>query len=168
MSEEISYIHFLKNKDFVRWQLLQDDELNDFWINYQEENPEAEIHMQKAIEILKSDTFNKNTLEDADIKQLFIRIQHTLNKGTSTTKDSRRRKRLLIVSSVAAVLISIFVLNIFFTKNISRSTDIHSNDRIVGNLLESKDIQLITEEEQIKFETDVQINVDDSGNAKII
>ena len=165
MLEKSGYIHYLKSKDFIRWQLSPDEELSRYWELYQAENPESVIDIKKAIDVLKADTLNKKRLEQEEVDLLLAKIENTLKYR----KRARKKKRSLIMSfsAVAAIIIALFVFKTRFVDTSKSGLHSIGNEQITGSLLESKDVQLITKEEQFTFGGDVQIKVDKRGNTKV-
>lgn len=166
MSENSCFIQFLKNKAFIRWQLAPDEELDRYWELYQAENPEKVIDVKKAIEVLKSDTFNKRRLEGEEVDHLLLKIESTLRHNKRAKKN--RRRLIISLSSVAAVLIMVFVFKSLLVDADRINTLGVDSEMIMGSLLEAKDIQLITKEEQLTFEGDVHVSVDKRGNTKVL
>jgi hypothetical protein len=157
------YTDFLKDRQFIRWQLAPDEELDAHWKEFIEKNPDLINELQRAIEYLKTNGLNKNRFSDAERAHLLNRIQWTIEQ--SAKKAKTRRIIQLSVASCAAIALLIG-LNFF----ISQKNGIYSSaeqEVIVGNLLNNEDIQLITEEDSLSFQNDVQMEFDESGKAKI-
>ena len=158
------YTDFLKDKQFIRWQLAPDEELEAHWKDFIEKNPHLHIEIQRAIDYLKTTGLNKSTLNEDERIRLFNEIQFNIKQSLKKTKI--RRIIRLSVASCAAIALLVIGLNLF----LSQKNDIHSSPEqevIVGSLLNNEDIQLITEEESLSFQNDVQMEFDESGKAKI-
>ena len=158
------YTDFLKDSQFIRWQLAPDEELEAHWKDFIDKNPDLSKELQQAIDYLKTTGLNKSTLNDAEREHLLNKIQWTIER--SLKKAKIRRIIRLSVASCAAIALLMIGLNLF----LSQEKEIHSSagqEVIVGNLLNNEDIQLITEEDSLSFQNDVQMEFDESGKAKI-
>ena len=158
------YTDFLKDRQFIRWQLAPDEELDAHWKKFIEKNPDLSNELQRAIDYLKTNGLNKSRFSEAEREHLLNRIQWTIER--SLKKAKIRRIIQLSVASCAAIALLIIGLNLF----LSQKNGIHSSpgqEVIVGNLLHNEDIQLITEEDSLLFQNDVQVEFDESGKAKI-
>ncbi len=158
------YTDFLKDKQFIRWQLVPDEEVEAYWKNFIEQNPDLNPDLEQAVDYLKTTGLNNSTLTDAERLHLLNKIESTIERSVKTTKI--RRIIQLSVASCAAIALLIVGLNhfVFQEKKIHYSAD---KELIVGNLLNNKDIQLITEEDSLLFQNDVQVEFDKTGKAKI-
>lgn len=158
------YTDFLKDSQFIRWQLAPDEELEAHWKEFIEKNPDLSNELQRAIDYLKTTGLNKSRFGEAERARLLNRIQWTIEQ--SAKKAKIRRIIRLSVASCAAIALLMIGLNLF----LSQKNDIHfspEQEVIVGKLLNNADIQLITEEESLSFQNDVQMEFDESGKAKI-
>ena len=158
------YTDFLKDKQFIRWQLVPDEEVEAYWKNFIEQNPDLNPDLEQAVDYLKTTGLNNSTLTYAERLHLLNKIESTIERSVKTTKI--RRIIQLSVASCAAIALLIVGLNhfVFQEKKIHYSAD---KELIVGNLLNNKDIQLITEEDSLLFQNDVQVEFDKTGKAKI-
>ena len=158
------YTDFLKDKQFIRWQLVPDEEVEAYWKNFIEQNPDLNPNLEQAVDYLKTTGLNNSTLTDAERLHLLNKIESTIERSVKTTKI--RRIIQLSVASCAAIALLIVGLNhfVFQEKKVHYSAD---KELIVGNLLNNKDIQLITEEDSLLFQNDVQVEFDKTGKAKI-
>lgn len=158
------YTDFLKDRQFVMWQLTPNEELNAKWQEFIEKYPHLNKEIQQAINYLKTTGLSKRTLSETEKTQLFNKIQSTIEQ--SARKAKIRRIIQLSVASCAAIALLIIGLNLFLFQD--KQVDISPNQElIVGNLLNNEDIQLITEEKSLSFQNDVQVEFDESGKAKI-
>jgi len=158
------YTDFLKDKQFIRWQLVPDEEVEAYWKNFIEQNPDLNPNLEQAVDYLKTTGLNNSTLTDAERLHLLNKIESTIERSVKITKI--RRIIQLSVGSCAAIALLIVGLNhfVFQEKKVHYSAD---KELIVGNLLNNKDIQLITEEDSLLFQNDVQVEFDKTGKAKI-
>ena len=158
------YTDFLKDKQFIRWQLSTDEALDAQWQNFTEKNPHLQEQLRQAIDYLKATGLNNSTLQDEDRTQLLHHIQSTLERKANRAKI--RRMVQYLVAAGAAIAFILIGLNIFMSPE-QRIVPV-SQELIVGNLLNSEDIQLITGQEALSFQNDVQVQIDAAGTAKII
>lgn len=155
------YSDFLKDSKFIRWQLLPDDDLNEYWQDFIEEYPESEGEMERASLYLKSEGLNKSSLTETGRAVL-------LNKIQTTIRNRRKAKqRKLFWYAAAAIVFLVIGLTLFYSQ---RESGVITSDKelIVGELLNSEDIQLITNKESIYFQNDIDVKLNTEGKAEII
>ncbi len=156
------YTDFLKDRQFLRWQLMPDETLNDYWSIFIENHPEQVKEIERAITYLKNKGLNKHNLNISENKELFERIQTTILKE----KKTKQRKLVWYISAVGAA-IALIVIGISLFSPSPGQSPTHDKELIVGELLNSEDIQLITSGESISFQNDVTVTLDDEGTAEI-
>lgn len=159
------FTDFLKDKQFIQWQLIPDNESDARWRQFISEHPHLEGELQKAIHYIKTTGLNKKTLTDSERQQLLDKIQTTIEANSKKLKIKRLVR--YIAASCAAVALIVLGVNLYLNSN-KTSTQLNSEEVIVGNLLNEKDIQLITEKETMSFEKDVHVQIEKDGKAKII
>ena len=74
MADYTQYTDFLKDKQFIRWQLFPDETLDAQWQDFIEEYPHLNKEIQQAIDYLKTSGLNKSTLSEAPITRTEIDI----------------------------------------------------------------------------------------------
>lgn len=158
------YTDFLKDEQFIRWQLLPDEELNARWQDFMEKHPHLDEEIRQAIHYLKTTGLNKNRLNEEDRRQLYRRIQSTIERNTKTIKV--RRMIRYAVASCAAIALAIAGLHLFIRPE-ERSVMQSGTERIVGRLLSHQDIQLISDNETRSFQSNIKLNVSDEGTITI-
>ena len=165
MKSNYSYfVDFLKDNKFIRWKMNPDDQLDEFWINFQNENPHLNTEIEKAEHYLVNTVLNKSSLSSSEKE---ILLKHIVSDIKHSQKKSAKRFFLLYSAvSVAAVLLLLFALNIF---------DFHyfrpaaiKKEVIMVDLLSDVDIQLITSDETVSFPDNLQMEFDCEGNVKVI
>lgn len=160
------YTDFLKDEKFLRWQLLPDESLDEYWKNFIRENPELNKEIQHAIADLKTTVLNKNILSDSDRLELFNRIQSTIQEKGKRKKTNIRHILQYSVAACAAIALLIIGLNYFnFGEKPSKADN---QELIVGNLLQSEDIQLISGEKKHEYQNDIEVKIDEKGKAKVV
>ena len=160
MPTYIRYTDFLKDKQFIRWQLAPNRELEAHWEDFIKKNQHLNYELQQAIDYLKTNGLNKSTLNEDERLRLLKEIKSTVERSLKKTKH--RRLIQLSVASCAAIALLIIGLNHFvFQEKETRFSP--EQELIVGNLLNNEDIQLITDEDSLSFQNDVQVEFDESG-----
>lgn len=164
MSNYRRYTDFLKDKQFIRWQLMPDEELEAYWEGFIEKNQHLNDELRQATDYLKTTGLNKSTLNEDERIRLLARIQTTVERSLKKTKH--RRLIQLSVASCAAIALLIIGLNRFvFQEKEPRFSP--EQELIVGNLLNDEEIQLITDEKSLSFQNDVQVEFNENGKARI-
>lgn len=160
----LHYTDFLKDKTFIRWQLAPDDQVDSYWKDFIQKNPHLQEDINQAIDYLKTRGLNNSIFNEAERTELLEKIQSTIER------NSKKRKTQKIiqysVASCAAIALIIIGFTMFESQE-KKSTIAHGQELIVGNLLNNEDIQLITSEESLSFQNDVQVEFDENGIAKI-
>jgi transmembrane sensor len=156
------YSDFLKDRQFVRWQLLQDEQLDGYWHDFMSNHPEHAKDIQKAIRFLKSEGLNKGQLTIAEQKALLESIQTTIRQGKKAKQRKLFRHVCATSVAVAVIAIAISLLTPSLKEGIAPGKEL-----IVGELLNSEDIQLVTSKETISFQNDVDVTLDNDGVAEI-
>ena len=160
------YTDFLKDEKFLRWQLLPDETLDEYWKDFIRENPDLNEEIQYAIANLKTTVLNKNILSDSDRFELFNRIQSTI-KGKGKRKKTKIRHIIRYsIAACAAIALLIIGLNYFNFGEKPSKTD--NRELIIGNLLQSEDIQLISGEKSHEYQNDIEVKIDEKGKAKVV
>ncbi len=154
----------LKNPKFLRWQLSSDETLNSYWENLSEDNPVLKCEINKAIEFLKKEGLNKSDLTISEREDLLIKI---LNNVDSNHKRHKTRRSIYsIAASVASVFLIVMLMQFLTKKDL---VEINSSENvIVGEQLTSENVQLITNNNIISFEDDIEVSLDEKGTAQIV
>lgn len=160
----MKYYNFLNDKQFILWQLAPDEQLENYWADFIIQNPQFEKEINRAIRYLKTTGLNKSSLTQQEKEHLLERIIATIKANRA-----KARKRVLISMigvSIAAMLVLVFSLNLFLD-NSKQSTLTNIDEKIVGNELESQDIQLISNSKTISFQENIDITVTADGEAHV-
>lgn len=156
------YTDFLKDKQFIQWQLIPDEKLSNYWEEFFIAHPELQDMSQKAILYLKKKGMNKSSLSEIEKTEILEKIQTTFREEK---KINRRRILWYASASAAAIALIIIGINLFTPSSEQITSD---QEQIVGELLKNEDIQLITTGEAILFQNDVEVTLDKEGSAEII
>lgn len=163
MPKHTRYSDFLKDKQFIRWQLMPDEEINNLWNDFMIDHPELVKEIEQAIDYLKTEGLNKSTLSDTEQKHLFNQIQTTIRRNRKRV----RMRRFFLYTAASCAAITLVILGITQLSPVEKTTTVHYDDLIVGEMLNSEDIQLITSEEALFFQDDVEVTLDERGTAEI-
>ena len=154
-----NYTDFLNDDSFIQWLLTPDEVSNKFWTDFMERNPQLLPEIIRAKDYLKTTGLNKNILDEVDREQLLVKISNTIELEERRVKN--RRIIRYTVSAIASVILLVIGFNVFF------SSDQSEKGQIVGNLLNSQDIQLIVGKKTHSYQNNINISVDEKGNAKV-
>jgi hypothetical protein len=157
------YTDFLRDRQFIQWQLMPDEALNSYWDDFFGQHPELEKELQRAIVYLKKQGMNKSDLNENERAELLKRIQKTIRQ-----EKTIKKRKLLWYSSAAAVAILLVAIGISLFYSPAEHADLHGKELIVGELLSNQDIQLITSKESISFQNDVEVTLNEEGTVEII
>lgn len=138
MSNFTRYTDFLKDKQFIRWQLVPDETLDGYWNDFIEKNPDLNDELQHAIDYLKTTGLNNKRLSETERISLLNKIQSSIKRTSKKIKI--RRIIRLSVASCAAVVLLLVGLNRFLSHEKARPSS-SQQELIVGNLLAGEDIQ---------------------------
>ncbi|MGQ7871112.1 FecR family protein [Sunxiuqinia sp. sy24] len=108
------FLHYIEIKEFVRWVLHPDKQLDEFWTNYLENNPEEEETMKLArLLVMSLKSKRKNEIGNVPT-DLFASI-------VSRIEDRKKRSALFQISftvlKYAAVGVLFFMMGIAFYNN---------------------------------------------------
>lgn len=162
-------VDFLKDKDFLRWQLFEQEEEVAFWKKIIDEMPELERTINEAIIL-----YEKNILinEYKLTKLEFYDSLLSLNKKIVNKKKKSRRSFVLRISAVAAA-IAVFIMTLTlvynkepkvseiddFTNFLSENDDFNSSE-IKLKISEDKIVYLANSESTIYYAKN-EIKADD-------
>lgn len=158
-----SYTDFLNNRKFIQWQLMPNESLETYWQEFTGQYPEQKKNIDEAITYLKKIGMNKSDLTENERMVLLERIQKTLRQ-----EKKRERRRIFWYASAAAAAVALIVIGIALFVPSSEQITTTDRELIVGELLNSEDIQLITSEEAIIFQNDVEVTLTEEGTAEIV
>lgn len=168
----INYIptDFLKDKDFLRWQLLNGEEDTLFWNDAVEKYPVLKLLIEEAIDLYKENIrFNDFSMPDQEVSECVVSLQNQIRHK----KKKRIQKRIVLsISAIAATVAIIISLPLLFNKNggvqdistfaqaLPDNNDLYSSDTKLI-LSENNTVVLHNSESSIQYETG-SIKVDDN------
>jgi len=161
---------FLKDKDFIRWQLFNGEEDILFWNDVVEKYPFLTLPIEEAIILYKDNIrFNDFSMSDPEISECIISLQNQIRYK----KKRKKSKRIVLsISAIAAsVTIIISLLLLFnkdnnvqdistFARTLPDNKDIYSSDTKLI-LSENNTVVLNNKESSIQYEED-GIKADDN------
>lgn len=152
---------FLEDKDFISWCLTGDPSLDTFWKEYLELHPEQKEALETAIRQLSNIKLNPERLTLQEEDQLLDRIH------SSTEKRGRKRYLLRFARyAAAACILMASGLFFFYQHEKKQETSLPLSDNlIVGQNLDEKDIYLITDTKTTSFAKDVRVQINEEGSA---
>ena len=153
-------IDFLKDEDFLRWNLFQLKEDNEYWENIQKNFPDLTPLIDSAIDLYKSQVrLNDYFLSSLQIDNHHVAFRHRI-------KQQKKRKRLYYwLSGAASVLLLLAVNYLFkpFAKEDSKLVNfVKSSSFVIDSI--SEEIQLYVSANQMisiyEKEADIVYNTD--------
>jgi len=106
---------FLKDRDFIRWQLFNDVEEMLFWKEVVKEHPALRLPIENAIALYKDNVrFNDFSLSNPEVFECIISLQNQIRHAK---KRRIQRRVVLSISAVAASMAIILFLPLFFNNN---------------------------------------------------
>src|SRR5690554_612172 len=131
--------NFLQDEEFIKWRLFQTKESEDYWVTFRLQNPHLEEALREAIRQFNTLEINKHHLSESEKQSIYRSVLQNVT-------HHKRRRLLVRISSVAAVLM-IAILSVLFvtqTKNYRGEKQQWENDVIVGKALPEEEIYLIS------------------------
>ncbi len=181
--ENFTPVDFLKDKNFLRWQIFKEEEDALFWNRVMEENPSTRTAIEEALilyhEEIKLNDFN---IPRTEITNSLTSLQNQIREK----KKDKTRALLLRVSAVAASLALIVSLTMVLTRernhvdistfatSFSSSDDLYSSDTklIVSEqntvILNNKESTIQYEEETIKADDNLIVKEELSSYNQLI
>lgn len=158
------YTDFLKDNKFIRWQLMPSEASEAYWEKFIRQYPQHKKKIDEAIAYLKTNGLNKSILSNEESTLIFEKIQQTIRHHAKRAKI----RQLIRYSAAACVAVVLTIIGIHLFSPERENGVPHQKGLIVGNMLDSKEIQFITGKESITFKKNVEVRLDKHGNAKII
>ncbi|MDR1098762.1 MAG: FecR domain-containing protein, partial [Tannerella sp.] len=154
---------FLKDPDFISWQLTGEEELGTYWKDYIDRHPGQKEDFDAAIHTFSRVKLEQEKLTENEYLHLKERIRHSISQG-----KRKKRNALFIRYAAAACIALAAIFSVFqFTGNREDKKMPVNNQLIVGENLEEKDIYLITDSETASFSQDVVVKVDETGSTTV-
>lgn len=149
--------NFLLDENFIRWQLFQTEELDEYWENFLKKNPHLEKAFQEAVVQFKAVEINRNQLPEEDQKDVYKAVLSDIHRY--------KRRRLLRRASAVAAIFVVSVLSILF---ITHENNLDPwGEIIIGETLPEEDIYLISGGEKINIAHKSHIGLTVDGKALV-
>ena len=162
-----SYTDFVKNGKFIEWRLFRTEELDRYWTDFVEKNPEQKQNLLIAVKDFESVRLNDYKLRP-DVRDLtYQKIIERVRKQA----DSKRRKRIFY--RIAAACISLLVVTsaivMLYKSGLSEEVvQIAATDTKIGQILPSSKIQLVTSDKVVELEQNGVIELSKNGQSAVI
>src|SRR5690554_863465 len=101
MVRHAKYTDYLTDSQFIRWQLMPDEDSIAYWDEYLERFPDSAKEIQHAIAYLKKEGLNKSGLGEFEQQQLLEKIQHTIRLA-----EQKKRRKITWYSTVASAAVA--------------------------------------------------------------
>jgi hypothetical protein len=112
--ENFSAIDFLKDDDFLKWQLFREETGNAHWAKIMADYPELTIPIRKAIELYKKCVkWNDFRLPPYEIIERLVLLQNSIRKR----KQERYSRRIYLWVSAAACIVMLLSLIFVLDRN---------------------------------------------------
>ena len=161
-----NYTDFMSDSYFVLWMLFPTDESTAYWSEFTKNNPQLEnIFVEAQIHFLEI-KIEKDDLSDNEKQMLLERIK--VYHSSTNIKTFKLKPRYITFFSIASVFALLIISFLIYFNNGNSSGTIIEDDFIIGDILNSSEIQLITGDSLLTLKNDVQLQIDIKGEATII
>lgn len=157
--------NFLLDKDFIKWQLFKTEELNAWWKEFREKNPQYSNELNKAIEDFNSVKLNYIKISENNKEEIYSDL---MNKISKYNQQKRRKIFFQIFSSAAAILL-IAVLSVFYFNNQNKDLSTTYNDEhtIIGLTLPEEDIVIISGDQKMNIANNASLELADGSKVVV-
>jgi len=158
-----NFVRYLKDEKFVEWKLLQTEELDAYWEEFIQKNPEERENLGMAEKHFRNINLSSFSLSPQ-------RKKEALEKFEQSVRSYRRRHRIRVFTLAAAASLLILVISLLYVEYNQEESGkgmTGAAEYIMGNELESQDIQLITRNQSTNFEKNIHIEVSEKGIAQV-
>lgn len=161
-TDNSGFLRFLKDKKFIEWKLFPSDEVDAYWEDFLQKHPEERKNIALAEAHYRNIRLSSHNLSKEKKEEAIKRLEHSVD----TFKKKKKFSRILYV---AAACISVFIISAIYVHTVRdqvKDNDVFS-DYIVGKELQSEDIQLITNNETASFQENINIEINNTGVARV-
>lgn len=159
-----SAVDFLKDRDFLKWQLFNSEEDRLFWNSVVKEYPVLESTIKEAIVLYKDNIrLNDFRMSRSEISGSLASLQTQINK-----KKKRNSRRIVLSISAVAASIAIFIISLHFIFNKENHVqDIATFAQTLpdNNNLYSSDTKLILSENNTVTLNNTESSIEYEGDA---
>lgn len=154
------YVRFLKDEAFIEWKLFPTEKLDAHWRDYLESHPEALRDFKLAEKHFRSVNLSSHVMPNEMREEAVKRLERSLL--AYNLRCNIRRFTYAAAACMTALVITL--LYIQTNRNVSNDSSSHY---IVGNEMESEDIQFITGNKTVSFRQNINIEIDSERRATI-
>lgn len=158
------FTRFLKDERFIEWKLFPSTELDKYWEDILQRNPEKRKDFEQAERYFRDIVqFSIPVLPQEKKLEAMKRLKQSLR--------ARNRQRVLLRNvSVAAASVALFIASLFYFQHATDKPggELTSHDNyIVGNELDSENILFISGNKTATFQGNVDIEMQDDKTARV-
>ena len=156
------FTDFLKDKTFIQWQLMPDEALDSYWYNLIATNPDYATLINEATHNLKAIMQPKTQLSADEVEQLLARIENSIRQKKRRKLKMRRLFRYITATCAGIALLIGLSYYLLMGDKYEPDTML-----MLGKMLESEQIQLVTGGRTMTFQNNIEIEVDATGQITI-
>lgn len=160
--ENFSAIDFLKDDDFLKWQLFRDEAGNAYWAEIMAHDPELTVSIQKAVDLYrKCIKWNDFKLPPYEIIEHLVLLQNSIRKE----KRRRSRMRIYLWASSAAACVALLLSFVFVFNENSQTRQQLEAGSLLQNMAsrEIDEVTLIVDNSAMILSNNSQISYMASG-----
>ncbi len=161
-TDSSSFLRFLKDEKFIEWKLFPSDEVNTYWEDFLQKHPDERENMALAEAHFRNVRLSSYNLSREKKEEAIKRLEQSVH----TFENKKKAYRFLYV---AAACISVFIISVLYVYTVRDQVkdNVIFSDYIVGNELQSEDIQLITNNQTAYFQENINIDISNAGVARV-
>jgi hypothetical protein len=141
----------LTNKQFLEWRIAPNDQLDEYWKCMQQKHPNLSHEIKKADEYIQLYLYKTQQLTLKEKQALLQRIQ----QSRSLHRKNAKSGNVWIRIAIAACLLIFLSIGSYLV--LKKQEAVISTKPIIGNMLESENVQFIIGEKRINYQTDIDI-----------
>lgn len=150
----------LKNRQFLLWRMLPTKELDVYWREKQLNDPHLIEKINNADSYLKTYLHEEQRLTNEEKVRL---LNHIIQSVSKKQKKSFRSISWIKYAAAACIILLVTAGLFLYIRDRVQNVPAHL---VIGNALHPKDIQLITGETAVRFDKNIEIQIDE-GVAKV-
>lgn len=161
-TDSSSFLRFLKDEKFIEWKLFPSDEVNTYWEDFLQKHPDERENMALAEAHFRNVRLSSYNLSREKKEEAIKRLEQSVH----TFENKKKAYRFLYV---VAACISVFIISVLYVYTVRDQVkdNVIFSDYIVGNELQSEDIQLITNNQTAYFQENINIDISNAGVARV-
>ena len=159
-TDSSGFLRFLKDERFIEWKLFPSDELNAYWDDFLRKHPGERENMALAEAHFRNVRLSSHNLSEEKKEEAIKRLEQSVH-------TFQNKKKIRRISYVAAACISALIISALYLHTVrdQAKESVTFPDYIVGNELQSEDIQLITNNHTASFQENIHIEISNTGVA---